>query len=119
MDQNNLIEAQTGVRTSYLAFPNCQSAVEHFEVPLSVLLTPYKKIENMQRMDYSPVKCKKCLGVLNPFSIISFQQKTWACNFCGETNQFPHIYRQNLAPGSIPFEMMKENGVIEYIVNSK
>jgi predicted nucleic-acid-binding Zn-ribbon protein len=119
MEQNNHIESTTGVRTSYLAFPNCQQNVEHFEIPITALVTPCKKLDNVQRMDYLPVLCKQCQGVLNPYSVVSYQHKTWGCNFCGAVNQFPSVYKQNLAPGNVPLEMLKENQVIEYVVRSR
>jgi hypothetical protein len=119
MDQNNHIESETGVRTTYLAIPNCQQNVEHFEIPITALVTPCKKLEHVQKMEYAPVKCQKCQGILNPYSVISYQQKTWGCNFCGAVNQFPNLYRQNLAPGNNPPEMLKENQVIEYIIQPK
>ena len=119
MEQNNHIESTTGVRTSYLAFPNCQENVTQFEIPLTTLVTPCKKLDNVQRMEYPPVKCFKCQGVLNPYSVVSYQNKTWTCTFCGSTNQFPNLYKQNLAPGNTPLEMLKENQVIEYVINPK
>lgn len=119
MEQNNHIESTTGVRTTYLAIPNCQENVEHFEIPVSALVTPLKKLDHMQRMEYAPVRCQKCGGILNPYAPISFQQKTWACNFCGSVNHFPSLYKQYLSPGNVAPEMLKENQVIEYVIQPK
>ena len=119
MEANNDLELQTGVRTTYTHFPNCQQKVEHFEVPLAALVTPCKRLEDMPQMQYSPVRCVKCKSVLNPNVGISFQQKTWSCNLCASTNTFPAFYKQNLAPGMLPVEMTRGNEAIEYVIGPK
>jgi len=35
-------------------------------LPVGAIYTPLKEIENMALVEYTPVLCKTCQGVLNP-----------------------------------------------------
>lgn len=119
MEPNSDLEQQFAARTTYTQFPNCQQKVEQFEIPLATLISPVKRLEHLSQMEYNPVRCAKCNGVLNPRVAVSYQQKTWNCNFCGSTNTFPQFYKQNLAPGVLPVEMTRGNEAIEYVIGKK
>lgn len=118
MDPNSL-ETLSGARFSYLAFPNCQENLDKFQVPLTVMLTPTRKIEDLPLIVSQPLKCAFCSAFLNPNCQISFTNFTWGCCFCGKANKFPEDYRAKLSPQSLPPELQKNRFVIEYEIPEK
>ena len=47
----------------------------------------------LQVVDYEPVPCKSCGGVLNPYASMDFQAQIWVCPFCHQRNHVPSQYR--------------------------
>jgi len=85
-------------------------------VPVGCLYTPCKEIENMALVEYSPVLCKTCQGVLNPYAQVDFRFKVWVCPVCGTRNSFPAHYAQNISEQTLPAELMQEFTTMEYIL---
>ena len=48
--------------------------------------------QHPQVVEYDPVPCKTCGGVLNPYSAVDFHAKIWTCPFCHTRNHFPPHY---------------------------
>lgn len=106
-------EIETGVRSTLQSIPNCQQSLEQLNIPLSIHLTPAKKIEGLNLIRDIPNKCI-CGGYLNPSSVVNFATKTWFCNFCLRSIKLSQYSSQILKPDSFLPEQEQSNKVIEY-----
>jgi protein transport protein SEC23 len=61
------LENKDGVRCTWNCFPKDATILEELIIPLAVIYTPYKPLENVARLDYAPQKCKTCEAFLNPY----------------------------------------------------
>lgn len=61
------IEDKDGVRCTWNYFPKDSKTLEDLIIPLAVVYTPYKLVEEPARLDYGPQKCKGCGSYLNPY----------------------------------------------------
>ena len=111
-------ENMSGVRSTYLALPNSQALLDQLEAPLALQYTPKKDIEELQCLDYNPVKCS-CGAIVNPYCTINYNSKSWFCCVCQKNNKFPGFYAQNLDSNALFPELLKENFVVEYEMNSE
>lgn len=42
-------------------------------------VTPLRRVAVMPVLDYEPVVCHTCPGVLNPYAAVDFQSMSWGC----------------------------------------
>lgn len=78
------------------------------------MYTPFKEIETMQTVNYRPVECNNCKGVLNPHCRLDMRNKLWICPICNTNNKFPPHYANNISETTLPFELTAQNTTIEY-----
>ena len=64
-------------------------------------------------MDYEPVPCKNCGGILNPFASCDFTAHLWICPLCFGRNHFPAQYN-GINEQMLPAELFQEYTTIEY-----
>ena len=100
------IESTDAVRFSWNHFPNSKASAIKNVVPLSLLYTPNKELDNMILVEYEPLKCR-CGAVVNPFCIVDYRTKSWSCVFCGSRNQFPTSYAQHISEENLPAELIE------------
>jgi len=110
------IESKDAVRFSWNNFPPNKLALVRSHVPLGCLYTPMKDIENLLLVEYRPQSCGKCFAILNPYCKVDFKGKWWLCPFCGNRNNFPKEYADNISETSLPAELMQEYTTMEYLV---
>ena len=110
------IEAQDGVRCSWNIFPPNKVSLVKAHVPLGVLYSPMKDIENLLLVEYKPQACTKCQAYLNPECRVDFKGKWWLCPFCSNKNGFPKEYADNISETSLPAELMQEYSTMEYLL---
>ncbi|KAG6785312.1 hypothetical protein POTOM_011042 [Populus tomentosa] len=67
----------------------------------------------MPVLPYSPLLCRNCRSVLNPFCIVDFSAKLWICPFCFQRNQFPPHYTA-ISDDNLPAELFSQYTTIEY-----
>ena len=67
----------------------------------------------LQVMDYEPVACKNCGGILNPFASCDFTAHLWICPLCFGRNHFPAQY-SGINEQMLPAELFQEYTTIEY-----
>jgi protein transport protein SEC23 len=106
-------EFSTGVRMNIQAIPNCQQSLEALNLPLSIHLSPAKRLESVVLSTETPNKCP-CGSYLNPSSVVNFATKTWFCNFCLRSNKLNPAAAQALQPNSLLPEQEPQNLVYEY-----
>lgn len=112
------IETKEGVRLSWNVFPTTPSQEEALAIPIAALYTPTRSIEGLGQVEYKPVLCSQCQGILNPYSVVNYQNKTWLCPLCNVTNTLPKHYHA-VTEQHRPAELMEEYTTLEYQINQR
>ncbi|XP_062099483.1 protein transport protein SEC23 C isoform X2 [Humulus lupulus] len=108
------LEAQDGVRMPWNVLPGTkQEATASCVVPVAAIYTPIKSFPNMPVLPYTPLRCRTCRSILNPFSIVDFVAKIWTCPFCFQRNHFPPHYA-SITDENLPAELFPQYTTIEY-----
>ncbi|KAI3983856.1 hypothetical protein MKX01_011564 [Papaver californicum] len=107
------LEAQDGVRMPWNVIPGSKQELTTCVIPVSAIYTPLKSFPNIPVLPYSPLRCRTCRSVLNPFSIVDFTGKIWICPFCFQRNHFPPSYA-SLSEDNLPAELFPQYTTIEY-----
>ncbi|KAK9144185.1 hypothetical protein Sjap_004088 [Stephania japonica] len=107
------LESQDGVRMPWNVFPVSKQEATDCVVPVSAIYTPLKPIPAMPVLPYSPIRCRTCRSVLNPFAIVDFAAKIWICPFCFQRNHFPPNYA-SISEENLPAELYTQCTTIEY-----
>ncbi|XP_015895804.3 protein transport protein SEC23 C [Ziziphus jujuba] len=107
------LEAQDGVRMPWNVVPGTKQEATGCVVPVAAIYSPIKPFPNMPVLPYSPLRCRTCRSVLNPFSIVDFVAKIWICPFCFQRNHFPPHYN-SISDDNLPAELFPQYTTIEY-----
>eukprot|EP00919_Chromeraceae_sp_WS-2016_P047695 GHVR01113017.1.p1 GENE.GHVR01113017.1~~GHVR01113017.1.p1 ORF type:complete len:760 (+),score=146.04 GHVR01113017.1:67-2346(+) len=107
-------ELNTGVRFSWNVWPPNRTEAGKAVVPLSCMFTPLKDTNNLQLVEYEPIRCRSTGCILNPYCQVEFRQKTWQDPFSSQRNSFPSHYADHISEQSLPAELMFPT--IEYIL---
>ncbi|KAA8520348.1 hypothetical protein F0562_014604 [Nyssa sinensis] len=107
------LESQDGVRMPWNVLPGTKQEAANCVVPIASFYTPLKSFPNMPVLPYSPLRCRTCRSVLNPFSIVDFVSKIWICPFCLHRNHFPPHYH-SISDENLPAELFPQYTTIEY-----
>lgn len=107
------LEEVDGVRMVWNVWPRSRLEAAKCVVPFGVVVTPAKETANLQVVEYDPVPCKSCGGILNPYTMVDFASKVWTCPFCMARNHFPAHY-QGISEASVPAELFPQCSTIEY-----
>ncbi|KAL2965710.1 hypothetical protein AAZX31_16G075900 [Glycine max] len=107
------LESQDGVRMPWNVIPGTKQDAQNAVVPVSAVYTPIKHFTSMPLLNYSPLRCRTCRSVLNPFCIVDFAAKIWICPFCFQRNHFPPHYA-SISDDSLPAELFPQYTTVEY-----
>lgn len=107
------LEAQDGVRMPWNVLPGTKQESSNCVVPVSAIYTPIKPFPNMPVLPYSPLRCRACRSILNPFCTVDFSAKIWICPFCFQRNQFPPHYA-SISDDNLPAELFSQYTTIEF-----
>ncbi|XP_026406393.1 protein transport protein SEC23-like [Papaver somniferum] len=107
------LEAQDGVRMPWNVIPGSKQELTTCVIPVSTIYTPLKSFPNIPVLPYSPLRCRTCRSVLNPFSMVDYTAKIWICPFCFQRNHFPSGY-DSLSEDNLPAELFPQYTTIEY-----
>lgn len=107
------LETQDGVRMPWNVIPGTKQESSNSVIPVSLLYTPIKSFPNLPILPYSPLRCRSCRSILNPFSVIDFAGKVWICPFCFNRNHFPQHYA-SISDDNLPAELFPQYTTIEY-----
>ena len=113
MSEFQELEQVDGIRMVWNVWPKSRLEAAKCVVPFGVMVTPVKETSGMQVVEYEPVPCKSCGGILNPYAAVDFQAKVWTCPFCMSRNHFPAHY-QGISEQSVPAELFPQCSTIEY-----
>ena len=112
-------EQQNSVRMSWNILPGNAIDLQRYIIPCGIHYTPLKKVDNLQLLEYEPVRCKSCKSILAPSFQIDFRSKSWMCPFCSNKNMFPPAYAQHISEENLPVELLPTSTTIEYKLNKK
>jgi protein transport protein SEC23 len=112
-------ENNNGVRFTWNVFPDNKLDHTRIVVPIAMHYSPFKKVDNLQVLEYDPILCKSCKAVIAPFWHIDFRSKAWECPFCNEKHVFPSNYANFISEANLPAELISDYTTIEYKLNKK
>ena len=115
----NKEEQQNAIRMSWNILPGNAVDLQRYIIPCGIHYTPLKKVDNLQLLEYEPVRCKTCKSILAPSFQIDFRSKSWTCPFCSTKNMFPQAYAQHISEENLPVELFPTSTTIEYKLNKK
>lgn len=107
------LETQDGVRMTWNMLPGTKQEALGCVIPVAAIYTPLKPIPDMPVLPYSPLRCRICRSILNPFSIVDYVAKIWVCPFCFQRNHFPQHYL-SISEDTLPAELFPQYTTIEY-----
>ncbi|KAL6130401.1 hypothetical protein ACLB2K_068780 [Fragaria x ananassa] len=107
------LETQDGVRMTWNVIPGTKQESTNSVIPVSAIYTPIKPFPTMPLLPYSPLRCRTCRAVLNPFSTVDYAAKIWICPFCFARNHFPPHYA-SITDDNLPAELFSQYTTIEY-----
>ncbi|XP_021759982.1 protein transport protein SEC23-like isoform X1 [Chenopodium quinoa] len=107
------LESKDGVRMPWNVIPGTKQESSNSVIPVSLLYTPLKPFPNLPILPYSPLRCRSCRSILNPFAVIDYAAKIWICPFCFNRNHFPQHYA-SISDANLPAELYPEYTTIEY-----
>jgi protein transport protein SEC23 len=109
-------ENLNGCRFSWNIWPSSKADATKAVVPIGALYTPLKMTSNFELVEYDPVPCRTrdCGAILNPYCMVDFRSKTWACPICRQRNPFPPLYAEHMSEQNLPQELIPTNTTIEY-----
>eukprot|EP01087_Luapelamoeba_hula_P015523 TRINITY_DN4651_c0_g1_i1.p1 TRINITY_DN4651_c0_g1~~TRINITY_DN4651_c0_g1_i1.p1 ORF type:complete len:758 (+),score=106.88 TRINITY_DN4651_c0_g1_i1:183-2456(+) len=105
-------EQRDGTRWSWNIWPTSRLEATRMVVPLGCLYTPLMKVST-PLLNYEPVGCKSCHGIMNPYCMVDVQGKLWVCGFCYQRNQLPPQY-MNINETTLPAELIPNFTTIQY-----
>ncbi|KAF8695146.1 hypothetical protein HU200_037757 [Digitaria exilis] len=112
------LEAQDGIRMPWNVIPGTKQEAVNCVIPVSAIYTPLKPIPDILVLPYSPLRCRMCRSVLNPFSIVDYVAKIWVCPFCFQRNQFPQHY-SSISENNLPAELFPQYTTVEYMSSTE
>ncbi|WKA05093.1 hypothetical protein VitviT2T_023078 [Vitis vinifera] len=107
------LEAQDGVRMPWNVIPGTKQESAQSIIPVAAIYTPLKPFPSMPVLPYTPLRCRTCRSVLNPFAIVDFSAKLWICPFCFQRNHFPAHY-SSISDLNLPAELFPNYTTLEY-----
>ncbi|KAJ1427865.1 Zinc finger, Sec23/Sec24-type [Sesbania bispinosa] len=107
------LETQDGVRMPWNVIPGTKQEAINAVVPVAAIYTPIKHFPSMPVLPYSPLRCRTCRSILNPFCIVDFAAKIWICPFCFQRNHFPPHYA-SISDDNLPAELFPQYTTVEY-----
>lgn len=110
-------EALNGIRMSWNVWPSTKLDAGKCHIPLAALYTPLHGVgvggHPCTVLNYSPLRCRTCRGVLNPFCSVDYHAKIWICPFCHQRNPFPPHYA-SISEHNVPGELWPQCTTVEY-----
>ncbi|XP_010531432.1 PREDICTED: protein transport protein SEC23 [Tarenaya hassleriana] len=112
------LEAQDGLRMPWNVIPGTKEEETNCVIPVSAIYTPLKLLRShVSPLPYSPLRCRSCRSVLNPFSVVDFSACVWICPFCFNRNPFPLNY-SSISENNLPPELFPHSTTVEYLCGS-
>ncbi|CAH8834588.1 unnamed protein product [Trichobilharzia szidati] len=108
-------EINDGIRFSWNAWPISRLESAQSVVPIGCLYTLLKERYDFPPINYEPVFCTRCRGILNPYCPFDIRSRTWTCCLCTMRNNFPPQYA-GMTEQKLPAELMAQFTTLEYTI---
>ncbi|KAF8563024.1 hypothetical protein P879_08197 [Paragonimus westermani] len=108
-------EANDGIRFSWNAWPISRLESAQCVIPIACLYTLFKERYDLPPINYEPVACNRCRGILNPYCPFDLRSRSWNCCLCGSRNSFPPQYA-GMTEEKLPAELMPQFTTLEYTI---
>jgi protein transport protein SEC23 len=109
-------EEKNCLRHSWNVLPGSRIEASKIILPVGALITPLREIPDLQVLNYNPVVCSHCHGILNPCCRVDFMNKMWVCPLCQTVNKFPMSY-MGISEQALPAELYPQYTTVEYRLN--
>ncbi|KAL5542793.1 hypothetical protein UlMin_010503 [Ulmus minor] len=106
-------EGIDGVRMTWNVWPRTKVEASKCVIPLAACIAPIRPHPDIPTLPYSPLRCKTCSAVLNPFSQVDFTARIWICPFCYQRNHFPPHYA-GISETNLPGELYPQYTTVQY-----
>ncbi|MCL7024876.1 hypothetical protein MKW94_005137 [Papaver nudicaule] len=103
-----------GIRMTWNSWPTTKLDANKIIIPIAISISPIRSHPDIQILPYTPLRCKTCSCILNPFSRVDFSVKIWICPFCFHRNQFPPNYSTMISDSHLPAELYPQFTTVEY-----
>ena len=118
MEEQNT-EEQNGIKFIWNTLPSTRQDMTKIVIPVGFHYTPCIQNENLQILEYEPLKCSKCQSIISPLFPYNVRSKIWECPFCNSKMSFPKNYADFISETNLPAELLIENTTVEYKLNRK
>lgn len=112
-------EEQNGIKFIWNILPSTRQDMTKIVIPVGFHYTPCIQNENLQILEYEPLKCIKCQSIISPLFPYNVRTKYWECPFCNSKISFPKNYADFISETNLPAELLIENTTVEYKLNKK
>ncbi|CAN4120872.1 unnamed protein product [Withania somnifera] len=106
-------EGIDGIRMTWNSWPRTKLESSKCIIPLASSIHLLHPSPDLPTLPYTPLHCKSCSSILNPFSRVDFQALIWICPFCFQRNHFPQHY-SGISETNVPAELYPQFTTIEY-----
>ncbi|KAK1381122.1 Protein transport protein SEC23 [Heracleum sosnowskyi] len=106
-------EGIDGIRFTWNSWPRTKVESSKCVIPIAASISPIRSHSDMLNLPYSPLRCKTCSAILNPFARVDFAAHIWICPFCFQRNHFPHHYSA-ISETNVPAELYHQYTTIQY-----
>ncbi|KAF4357072.1 hypothetical protein CsatB_025331 [Cannabis sativa] len=108
-------EGIDGVRMTWNAWPRTKVEASKCVIPLAACISPIRPHPDIPSLPYTPLRCKTCASVLNPYARVDFTAKIWICPFCFQRNHFPPHYGM-ISDINLPGELYPQYTTVQYVL---
>lgn len=112
-------EDTDGVRLPWNVVPMNRNWADRIVLPVGVLYTPAKQINDLEYLGDAPVVCISCKAVLNPFCQVDLNTKSFQCPICNARSALPQSKMKYLAEHQSLPETSASATTIEYQLDAQ
>ncbi|KAM3327283.1 hypothetical protein CQW23_23005 [Capsicum baccatum] len=106
-------EGIDGIRMTWNSWPRSKLESSKCIIPIASSIQLLRPFLDLPTLPYTPLRCKTCSSILNPFCMVDFQALIWICPFCFQRNHFPQQY-SGISETSVPAELYPQFTTVQY-----
>ncbi|XP_060181362.1 protein transport protein SEC23 B-like [Lycium barbarum] len=106
-------EGIDGIRMTWNSWPRTKVESSKNIIPIASSIHLLHPSPNLPTLPYTPLRCRTCSSILNPFCRVDFQALIWICPFCFQRNHFPQHY-SGISETNVPAELYPQFTTIQY-----
>ncbi|MCD7464917.1 hypothetical protein HAX54_000187 [Datura stramonium] len=110
-------EGIDGVRMTWNSWPRTKVEASKCIIPIASSIHLLRPSPDLPTLPYTPLRCKTCSSILNPFCRVDFQALIWICPFCFQRNHFPQHY-SGISETNVPAELYPQFTTIQYALQN-